>query len=109
MIGFLRCRLFLSVALLVVAIGSANAAKPERIEIAKKEHRYTYAEIRQEEWAFNTKAGWKDEDDKLADCLVEEGIGPDHSLKFEVSADIIAAAKVRFETRDELFVAKAAG
>jgi aldehyde:ferredoxin oxidoreductase len=63
----------------------------------------------QEEWDFNTKAGWKDEDDKLSDCLVEEGIGPDHSLKFDVSAEIIAQAKVRFATREELFVAKAAG
>ena len=63
----------------------------------------------QEEWDFNTKAGWKDEDDKLSDCLVDEGIGPDHSLKFDVSAEIIAQAKVRFATREELFVAKAAG
>jgi aldehyde:ferredoxin oxidoreductase len=66
-------------------------------------------EILQDEWEFNTKAGWKDEDDKLSDCLVDEGIGPDHSLKFDIQADVIAAAKVRFGNREELFVAKAAG
>ena len=66
-------------------------------------------QILQDEWDFNTKAGWKDEDNKLSDCLVEEGIGPDHSLKFDISADIIAQAKVRFGNRDELFTTKAAG
>jgi aldehyde:ferredoxin oxidoreductase len=66
-------------------------------------------QILQDEWDFNTKAGWKDEDNKLSDCLVEEGIGPDHSLKFDIGADIIAKAKVRFGNRDELFTTKAAG
>lgn len=66
-------------------------------------------EILQDEWDFNAKAGWKDEDNKLSDCLVEEGIGPDHSLKFDVGPEIIAQAKVRFGNRDEMFTAKAAG
>ncbi len=66
-------------------------------------------EIMQDEWDFNTKAGWRDEDDKLSDCLVEEGIGPDHSLKFDVAPEIIAQAKVRFDNRDELFTMTATG
>ncbi len=62
-----------------------------------------------DEWDFNTKAGWKDEDDVLADCLVEEGVGPDHSLKFDLSSDVVAKAKVRFGNREELFTTKSAG
>ena len=66
-------------------------------------------QIMQDEWTFNEKAGWKAEDDVLSDCLVEEGIGPDNVMKFDVSTDIIAAAKQRFGARDELFSTKASG
>ena len=62
-----------------------------------------------DEWAFNKKAGWKDADDKLSKCLVEEGIGPNGVFKFDVPADIIAAAKVRFEPRAELYQSRASG
>ena len=41
--------------------------------------------------------------------LVEEGIGPNHVMKFDVPADIIAAAKQRFEPREELYKLKATG
>ena len=37
-------------------------------------------EILQEEWAFNAAAGWKDEENGLPDCMVNEGIGPDNSM-----------------------------
>ena len=66
-------------------------------------------QILQDEWDFNTKAGWKDEDDVLSDCLVEEGIGPDHSLKFDIGPEIIAQAKKRFGNREELFTTSPAG
>jgi len=66
-------------------------------------------EIMQDEWTFNDKAGWKAEDDVLSDCLIEEGIGPDNVMKFDVPADIVAAAKQRFAPRDELFGTKASG
>ena len=62
-----------------------------------------------DEWAFNERAGFTAADDILPDCMVNEGIGPDHSMKFDVDADIIAAAKVRCEPREELFTAKASG
>ena len=62
-----------------------------------------------DEWKFNEKAGWKAEDDVLSDCLVNEGIGPDNSLKFDVGADVISQVKTRFEPREELFTIKAAG
>ena len=66
-------------------------------------------ECLEDEWRFNELAGWKAEDDKLSDCLVEEGIGPDHALKFDVDAETIAASKVRFPAREELFTMKASG
>ena len=62
-----------------------------------------------DEWEFNERAGFTAEDDVLPDCMINEGVGPDHSLKFDVDAETIAAAKVRFDTRDELFVMKASG
>ena len=62
-----------------------------------------------DEWAFNAKAGWRDEDNGVARCLVEEGIGPGHSMKFDVPLEIINQSKVRFPVRDELFAIKASG
>jgi aldehyde:ferredoxin oxidoreductase len=66
-------------------------------------------ECLEDEWRFNAAAGWKDEDNGLSECLVEEGIGPDHSLKFDVPLEIINQSKVRFPVRDELFAIKATG
>jgi aldehyde:ferredoxin oxidoreductase len=63
----------------------------------------------EDEWKFNAAAGWKDEDNVLSDCLVEEGIGPDHSMKFDVSLEVVNQSKVRFPIRPELFGAAAAG
>jgi aldehyde:ferredoxin oxidoreductase len=63
----------------------------------------------QDEWSFNEAAGFSAADDDLPDCMKEDGVGPDHSLKFDVDTDTIAAAKVRFELRDELFAVRAAG
>lgn len=53
-------------------------------------------ECLQDEWEFNRLAGFDVADDDLPACLREEGIGPDHSLKFDVSAEVIAQVKVRF-------------
>jgi aldehyde:ferredoxin oxidoreductase len=66
-------------------------------------------ECLEDEWRFNELAGWKSEDDRLPECMTEEGIGPDHALKFDVDAATIAASKVRFPLRDEMFDIKAAG
>ena len=62
-----------------------------------------------DEWNFNTAAGWKDEDNGLSDCLVNEGIGPDHAMKFDVPLEVINASKVRFDPREELYTAAASG
>ncbi len=66
-------------------------------------------ECLEDEWKFNELAGFGVEDDRLPECMTEEGIGPDHALKFDVDAATIAAAKVRFPVRDEMFATKASG
>ena len=50
----------------------------------------------QDEWAFNERAGFTKDDDDLPGCMKDEGVGPDHVMKFDVDADTIAAAKQRF-------------
>ena len=79
------------------------------IEVSREEIADQGWECLQDEWRFNAAAGWKDEDNKLADCLVEEGIGPDHSLKFDVPLEVVNQSKVRFPIREELFGIKATG
>jgi aldehyde:ferredoxin oxidoreductase len=63
----------------------------------------------EDEWEFNRRAGFGVADDDLPACLREEGVGPDHMLKFDVGVDVIAQAKVRFPNRDELFTQKSGG
>jgi len=63
----------------------------------------------EDEWEFNRRAGFTDADDDMADCLKEEGIGPDHSLKFDVPKEIVAKAKVKQPYDDALFGAGASG
>ncbi len=63
----------------------------------------------EDEWAFNKRAGFTAADDDLPEVMKTEGVGPDHSLKFAVPADVIAKAKVRFEPREELFTGHASG
>ena len=41
--------------------------------------------------------------------MIDEGVGPNHVMKFDVPAEIIAAAKHRFDAREELFKLKATG
>ena len=79
------------------------------IEVSREEIADQGWEGLQDEWNFNAAAGWKDEDNKLSDCLVEEGIGPDHSLKFDVALDVVNQSKVRFPSREELFTGAASG
>ncbi|MEE2665382.1 MAG: aldehyde ferredoxin oxidoreductase C-terminal domain-containing protein, partial [Myxococcota bacterium] len=66
-------------------------------------------ETLQDEWAFNAAAGWKDDENGLPDCMVNEGIGPENSLKFDVDLATINLSKQRFDSREELFAMKASG
>ncbi|HPG28470.1 MAG TPA: aldehyde ferredoxin oxidoreductase C-terminal domain-containing protein, partial [Myxococcota bacterium] len=79
------------------------------IEISREEIADQGWECLQDEWAFNKAAGWRDEDNGVSECLVEEGIGPDNVMKFDVPLDIINQSKVRFPAREELFTMKASG
>jgi aldehyde:ferredoxin oxidoreductase len=79
------------------------------VEVSREEIANQGWECMQDEWNFNAAAGWKDEDNGLSDCLVEEGIGPDQSMKFDVPLEVINQSKVRFPTRDALFESKASG
>jgi aldehyde:ferredoxin oxidoreductase len=58
-----------------------------------------------DEWAFNDGAGFTAANDVLADCLRDEGIGPDHQFKFDLPADIVAIAKVKQPYPDSMFSA----
>ena len=62
-----------------------------------------------DEWAFNDRAGFTAADDALPACMRDEGIGPNGVMKFDVSAEIIAAAKQKMPWREELFAIKATG
>ncbi len=62
----------------------------------------------EDEWEFNRRAGFTDEDDDIAACLREEGIGPDHSLRFDIAKEITAKAKIRYAADDKLFGSGAA-
>jgi aldehyde:ferredoxin oxidoreductase len=61
------------------------------------------------EWEFNDKAGFTVADDDMADCLRNEGIGPDNAMKFDVSADVIAMAKVRQPATETFYNKSPAG
>ncbi|MGI9230069.1 MAG: aldehyde ferredoxin oxidoreductase N-terminal domain-containing protein [Gammaproteobacteria bacterium] len=63
----------------------------------------------QDEWAFNDKAGFTAADDDMADCLREEGIGPDNTFKFDIPADIIAMAKQRQPASENFYHNSPAG
>lgn len=61
-----------------------------------------------DEWEFNRRAGFTEDDDRLPGYMKEEGIGEDN-LVFDVAPEIIRQAKVRLPVRDKLFSMKASG
>jgi len=75
--------------------------------------RETLAEIGwqclQDEWEFNRRAGFTAADDVMAPCLRDEGIGPDHTMKFDISPELIAKAKVRQPITEEFYKKTPAG
>ena len=63
-------------------------------------------QILEDEWAFNSRAGFREEDDRLPDYMREEGVGPQNAV-FDVSAEIIRQARERLPLGDLLFTTKA--
>lgn len=66
-------------------------------------------ECLEDEWEFNRRAGFTDADDDMSECLKEEGVGPDHSLKFDIPPEIIAKAKVKQLYDNSMFGESASG
>jgi aldehyde:ferredoxin oxidoreductase len=62
-----------------------------------------------DEWEFNDRAGFTVADDDMASCMREEGIGPDHGFKFEVSSELIAMVKIRQPATETFFSKSPAG
>lgn len=63
----------------------------------------------EDEWAFNDAAGFTAADDVLSWDMLEEGIGPEKSLVFDVSAQDIARVKVRFPASEKFYDTSPAG
>ncbi len=57
----------------------------------------------EDEWEFNRRAGFTDDDDDIAGCLREEGIGPDNSLTYNIDRETAAKVKTRYPAGDSLF------
>ena len=60
-------------------------------------------ECLEDEWEFNRRAGFTDDDDDMAACLREEGIGPDNSLTFNIDKEMTAKAKIRYPDTEALY------
>jgi len=63
-----------------------------------------------DEWEFNRRAGFTQDDDVLADCMQQDAIGAEGAKQiFDVPADVIAQTYQRLPAREDLFTTKAAG
>jgi aldehyde:ferredoxin oxidoreductase len=61
-----------------------------------------------DEWDFNRRAGFTEADDRLAECLSQDKIGP-AGVVFDVPAEIIRQVYTRQPAREDLYTARAAG
>ncbi|MGE0857555.1 MAG: aldehyde ferredoxin oxidoreductase N-terminal domain-containing protein [Gammaproteobacteria bacterium] len=62
-----------------------------------------------DEWEFNDRAGMTLADDSMAECMSTEGIGPEHSMKFDVPEEIVRMAKVRQPATEKFWRRSPAG
>ncbi|MGR8950504.1 MAG: aldehyde ferredoxin oxidoreductase C-terminal domain-containing protein, partial [Gammaproteobacteria bacterium] len=62
-----------------------------------------------DEWTFNDRAGFTVADDDMASCMRDEGIGPDHAMKFDISSELIAKAKIRQPATENFYSKSPAG
>jgi aldehyde:ferredoxin oxidoreductase len=65
-------------------------------------------QILADEWEFNRRAGWRDADDVLPDCMAQDPIGPMKAV-FDVPPEIIAQAKRKLPYAEDMFSDKATG
>jgi len=66
-------------------------------------------QILQDEWAFNDLAGTPSDAEVMPDCMKTDAIGANGDLVFNVEPEIIAKAKTRTVTTEELIEAVPAG
>jgi len=80
--------------------GHLYGAEVSRNEIADLGWR-----ILEEEWAFNRKAGFTPEDDRLPEWMTTDAVGPQQAV-WDVPDEIVARVYERFPIRDQLFETK---
>jgi aldehyde:ferredoxin oxidoreductase len=76
-------------------------------EVTREEIADQAWQILSDEWEFNRRAGWT-EDDPMPDCIRKDPIGPAQAV-WDVSQDVISQVYRRLDSSEELFTAKAAG
>jgi aldehyde:ferredoxin oxidoreductase len=76
-------------------------------EVTREEIADQAWQILSDEWEFNRRAGWT-EDDPMPDCIRKDPIGPAQAV-WDVSQEVISQVYTRLESSEELFTAKAAG
>jgi aldehyde:ferredoxin oxidoreductase len=76
-------------------------------EVSREEIADQAWQILSDEWEFNRRAGWT-QDDPMPDCIRKDPIGPAQAV-WDVSQEVISQVYTRLESSEELFTAKAAG
>ena len=61
-----------------------------------------------DEWEFNRRAGWKDEDNDMPDCMKEDKIGP-QEVVYDVPVELANQAKKQLPYEEDMFTTKATG
>jgi aldehyde:ferredoxin oxidoreductase len=61
-----------------------------------------------DEWEFNRRAGFTEDDDVLAECMSKDAIGAAPTV-FDVPKEIIQAARERMPAQEDLFTTSATG
>ena len=62
----------------------------------------------EDEWEFNRRAGWKDEDNDLPDCMKQDKIGPEEVV-YDVPVDLANQAKTRLPYQEDMFTTRTIG
>jgi aldehyde:ferredoxin oxidoreductase len=77
-------------------------------EIAREEVYEQGWQCLSDEWEFNRRAGWKDEDNGLPACMKEDKIGP-QEVVYDVPVEAANRAKEKLPYQEDMFTGKATG
>jgi aldehyde:ferredoxin oxidoreductase len=78
------------------------------VDISREQIHEMGWQILADEWEFNRRAGWKDEDDDLPETMKIDPIGP-MKLVYDVPAEIVRKAKTKLPYQEDMFTDKASG